>query len=77
MEDKTNFFEAPETVGWLDPTDPETHNLRQIYATVTWYFCCLPNCMIGIKDFLLKIRNVTGYVAAKNSNNSALTLLCD
>jgi len=33
MEGKTKFFEAPETVGWLDLTDPDPHILRQIYAT--------------------------------------------
>jgi len=35
------FFKAPETVWWLDLTDPDPHILRQIYAT-------------GIKAFLMQ-----------------------
>ena len=37
MEGKTNFFEALETVWWLDLTDTDPHILRQIYATGRHY----------------------------------------
>ena len=33
IEGKTIFFEAPETVRWLDLTDRDLHILRQFYVT--------------------------------------------
>ena len=40
MEGKLIFFEAPETVRWLELTDPDPHILRQIYTPVGLYAFC-------------------------------------
>jgi len=38
MESKTKLFEVPDTVGWLDPIDPDPLILRQIYASSAWTY---------------------------------------
>jgi len=49
MEGKTNFFEAPETVWWLDLTDPVPPYLRQIYSTAV---CHIVYCIDDIELFV-------------------------
>ena len=47
MEDKTIFFEASETVWWLDLTDLDPLIIRQIYATAKNQFA---NRMADVDD---------------------------
>jgi len=38
------IFEAPETVWWLDLTDPDPILYDRLYATANHYFLCGPSC---------------------------------
>jgi len=48
---KNWYFEQPETVWWLDLTDPDPRILREIYATASTKFAVYPQLLLYSQVF--------------------------